>query len=141
MIHGSFGHNLFFLDCFAYIALYLAIRGSNWQLRIASLKLMAPLFSAFDRDLYQQIIPNHLADIQQYPKEILQCFQAGGFTVSLNGRQWHSVHLTKHTRVCKQRPRTSNYLSYTLLHVPQKNNIIFQPQNICIQTLSETTLP
>lgn len=41
---GDFIH----LNCFAYIALFCAIRSGNWHLRIGALKLMAPLFSAFD---------------------------------------------------------------------------------------------
>jgi len=34
-----------FRDCFSYISLYLAVKCSNWKLRIASLKQMVPTFS------------------------------------------------------------------------------------------------
>ena len=34
-----------FKDCFAYIALYLAMRSGNWYLRVAALKQMAALYS------------------------------------------------------------------------------------------------
>ena len=54
-----------FRDCFSYIGLYLAIRGSNWKLHISCLKLMSPLFAVLDRSTYECVIPNHLADIQQ----------------------------------------------------------------------------
>ena len=39
-----------FNDCYIYLALYLAKRGSSWKLRLSSLKQMAPLFTAFDND-------------------------------------------------------------------------------------------
>ena len=65
-------------DCFAYIALYTAIRGRDWKLRVASLKLMAPLFYAFDRQNYERKIPDHLHNIITFPSEILQHLQAGG---------------------------------------------------------------
>ena len=72
-------------DCYAYIGLYLAIRGGNWRLRMSGLKQMALLFAAFDQNSYQRIIPNHLAHLEEYLKEILQCIEAGGFTVNLTG--------------------------------------------------------
>ena len=85
-------------DCYAYIGLYF--RGGNWRLRMSSLKQMAPLFAAFDRDSYQRIIPNHLAHLEEYPKEILQCLEAGEFTVNLTGRHWHSIAFDEAHEMC-----------------------------------------
>ena len=89
-----------FEDGYWYVSLYLAIRGSNWQLRLSSLKQMAPLFAAFDRDTYERLIPNHLANVEQFPEEILQCFRAGRFTVSINGRRWHAVAMDEAHEMC-----------------------------------------
>jgi hypothetical protein len=38
-------------DCLAYFGLYIAIRHQKWQLRTASLKLMAAVFEALDRPI------------------------------------------------------------------------------------------
>ena len=92
--------NFLLCDCFAYIGLYVAIRGSSWKLRNASLKLMAPLFYAFDRGTYERIIPDHLSNLHKYPHEIIKCFEAGGFTVNINGKRWHSVAFDKAHEMC-----------------------------------------
>ena len=65
--------NFVLKDCFSYVCLFLAIRTSNWDLRVASLKMMAPMFAAYDRPCYQKLVPN----IQCYPDELLTCFRAG----------------------------------------------------------------
>lgn len=39
-------------DGFAHVSLYIAIRYRMWNLRVASLKLMAPVFQPFDRPIY-----------------------------------------------------------------------------------------
>ena len=111
-----------FSDCYSYIGLYLAITGSNWKLRLSSLKNMAPLFVAFDRDTYERIAPNHLTDLQQYPQQILSVFESGGSTVSLGGERWHSVTfdeahemcLNKYLKGAVVRP-TKTYLQKTTL--------------------------
>lgn len=95
----KFGADFVFCNCYNYIGLYLAIRGSNWKLRVSSLKQMAPIFAAFDRDIREKR-PNHLADIQKYPQEILRCFEAGGFTVNINRQRWHSVALDEAHEMC-----------------------------------------
>ena len=42
-----------------YLRLYLSLRSEQWKLRLASLKMMAPIFHAFDCGNYINIIPNH----------------------------------------------------------------------------------
>ena len=44
-------------NCFGYIALFYAIQSRNWNLHLASLKIMAPVFSAFNRTTYRKLIP------------------------------------------------------------------------------------
>ena len=84
---GDFIH----LNCFAYITLFCAIRSGNWHLRIGALKLMAPLFSVFDRPTYRKVIPMHLADCILLPTDITTSFCNGDFSISITGRPWHSV--------------------------------------------------
>ena len=72
----------------AYIGLYLAIHSGNWELCIASIRLMAP---AFDHLSYRKLIAQHIADMSALPQEVSSVFHEGGFVVSLSGRSWHSV--------------------------------------------------
>ena len=52
---------------------------------------MSALFAAYDRPCYQKLLPSHLADLECYPKEILDCFKAGGFTVKVKGGTGHAI--------------------------------------------------
>ena len=54
-------------DGLAYVGLFLAIRGGDWQLRMTSMKLMAPIFTAFDHATYCRVISQHVADILCMP--------------------------------------------------------------------------
>ena len=44
-----------FQDVMAYIGLYLSIRSGDWELRMGSMKCMAPVFTAFDHSIYQKV--------------------------------------------------------------------------------------
>lgn len=72
-------------DCLSYVMLYIAIRTGNWQLRIAAIKMMCPLFHVYDRPLYLRLITRHLADLLVMPNSVLQHLSAGGFTVTVTG--------------------------------------------------------
>lgn len=48
---SKFWSQYVFHDCYAYITLHLAIRSSKWDLRLAAIKSMAALFTAFDRNI------------------------------------------------------------------------------------------
>ncbi|XP_030853471.1 uncharacterized protein LOC100890520 isoform X1 [Strongylocentrotus purpuratus] len=78
-------------DCHCYISLWIAIRSANWDLRLASLKEMVPLFHAFDRLNYAQLIPLHLNMLNGLPDYIIQDFKDGGFVNSLSGTPFSCV--------------------------------------------------
>ena len=78
-------------DCLAFINLYLAVRAGDWNLHIASIKQMATIFTACDRQHYSKLIPQHLADSAKMPDTIIRNFSEGGFVVSITGRNWHSI--------------------------------------------------
>ena len=57
-----------FKHFFPYTSLYLARRIGCWKLRLASIKSMVALFTAFDRPKYAKLIPQHLLDmLSLYP--------------------------------------------------------------------------
>ena len=61
---------------------------------------MSPLFAVLDHSKYECIIPNHLADIQWYSSNILQCLASGGSTVNVIGHSWHAVALDEAHEMC-----------------------------------------
>lgn len=99
----KFWYQFVFKDCFAYIALFLAMRSGRWDLRIAAIKQMAALFTAFDRPKYQKLIPQHIVDMLTIPAEVLAHLKQGGFTVSILGRPCHSVGIDEAHEMCINR--------------------------------------
>ncbi len=114
-----------FEDAFAYINLYIALRSRNWELRLACLKLMAPIFSAYEHFTCKKIIAQHLADVLAYPSSIVEQLKKGCFSVSLSGRPWHSVaiddaHEMAINKDCKTsivRP-TEDYINRIATYMP-----------------------
>ena len=135
-----------FMDAMAYVGFFLAMRSGDWQLRIASMKLMAPVFMAFDQ-VYQRLIAQHLADLLCMPPPILAMFHQGGFVVSICGNAWHSVgideaHEMLINRECKSsivRPhpeyinRLARYIPYRTKALENLKQQLF-PESIQQQT-------
>ena len=86
-----FWQQFVFQDCLAYLGLFLAIRTGNWHLRMASMKQMAALFTAFDRPCYEKLIAQHIHDICKCPTPVLNALQRGGFSISFRGMHAHNV--------------------------------------------------
>ena len=80
-------------DMMSYIALWIAIRSGNWNLRNASLKTMLPNFVVCDRQNYGKILPRHFSHLFSMPQEILDCFKSGGFVTSIKGIPFANVAL------------------------------------------------
>ena len=103
----------------------MAMRSSQWSLRVAAIKEMAPLFTAFDRPKYQKLIPQHIRDLFNLPKDVLANLEKGGFTVSLLGRPGHSVGVDEAHEMCVNREckefithPSSDNISRTSLFLP-----------------------
>nr|XP_054755303.1 uncharacterized protein LOC129261272 [Lytechinus pictus] len=87
----KFWHQFLREDCFAYISLHTAMRKGDWNLRIVSLKKMAPIFQAFDRLNYASLIPAHLKMIGGLPGHIKEHFERGAFVSSISGSNFSQV--------------------------------------------------
>lgn len=120
-----------FEDALAYIGLFLAIRSGDWQLRVASMKSMAAVFTAFDHPTYQKVISQHIADIQTMPAPILTMFQQGAFVVSVLGRPWHSVAIDEsHEMLINKDCKTSivrplpDYINRIVHYMPYRSKSV-----------------
>ena len=121
----KFWHNFVFHDMLAYIGLYLAIRGGLWDLRMASLKEMCPLFTAFDRLNYLKILPNHFGEVLTMPEHIRHCFQQGGFVCNIKGNKFcavaldeaHEMLVNKDIKTTVVRP-SQEYLNRIMYYYP-----------------------
>ena len=118
-------------DCLAYIALFLAIRSGNWNLRIAAFKLMAPLFTEFDRPKYSKLIPHHFLGMHTIPDMVLAHLKRGGFTVSILGRACHSIGVNEAHKMCINREckefiirPSADYISRTAAFLPVRSKAI-----------------
>ena len=115
----------------AYVGLFLSIRSGDWDLRMACMKLMAPIFAAFDHQTYQKLNGRHIADVLCMPPTLLTMFQQGGFVVSVTGRVWHSVgideaHEMLINRACKTaivRPNL-DYINRLAQYIPHRIQIL-----------------
>ena len=76
----------------AYLSLFTALHTRNWNLRVVSLKQLAPLFCAFDRPTYSKLVPDHIMDL---PSHINIHFEAGVFAVAVGDRK-SVFHFTCH---------------------------------------------
>ena len=90
---------------------------------------MAANFTAFDHQTYQELILNHTKGVLCMPPKLLDFFEKGGFTVSLSGRQYHSVGIdeahemliNKHTKQAMVRP-SKEYIDRMAKYIPHRMN-------------------
>ena len=137
----KFWINFLLHDCQAYVGLYIAIRGGMWALRMASLKEMCPLFTAFDRLNYMKILPQHFAEVLRLPDVVRECFVKGGFVCNIRGTMNHAVALDEaHEMLVNKDIKTSifrpskEYLNKIMYYYPVRSNV-------CKQLKEQLSLP
>ena len=58
-------------------------------------KKIVALFTSLDHTTYQKVITDHLTEIANIPSSVLAMFKQGAFVLSITGREFYSVGLTK----------------------------------------------
>lgn len=112
----QFWHDYISKNCMAYIALHTAIRNGDWVLRMAAIKSMAAVFSAFDRPIYQRLVPQHLADMLCFPPTVLHLTRTTGHAVALD--ELHKMKINREAKFAIVRPsehlmdKTTNYMPF-----------------------------
>ena len=101
-----------------------------------ALKSMSCLFSPYDRPSYSKILPNHLADIQSYPTDLLGCLRAGGFTVKFTGHavaldEAHEMGINRDMKMKRPNPN---------LH-QEDDPFLFVPHNPLLVSPSDFVVP
>ena len=136
----SFWSDFIFKNGLAFISMYISIRSSQWDLRLASIKNMVAVFAAFDRPNYHRLLPQHIADLFLAPPSILEALSDGGFTASLSGRFYHDIALdeahemliNKDMKKVIDRPSTEHLQQMAGYH---------QHRASCLLNLTEQILP
>ena len=133
-----------FEDAMAYVCLFLAVRSGNWHLRTSSIRQMAFLFTSFDHTTYQKVLSEHLTDLQTMPQTILAMFKHGAFTVSISGREWHSVAVDEaHEMLINKGCKASlikpspDYINRVATYLPYRSRML---ENIRLQLFPEQSL-
>ena len=118
-------------DMITYVALWLALRRGDWRQRTCCLKEVAPLFHAFDRTTYQDLIVQHIGNIHSYPQEVVDSLESGGFVANISGNSMMSVALdeahemliNRETKACLVRT-TPAALSKLTGYLPYRSNLL-----------------
>ncbi|CAN0339253.1 unnamed protein product, partial [Ectocarpus sp. 6 AP-2014] len=92
--HKTFGQwaEVLLNDGMAYLAVYIAIRTGDFDLREVAIRRIAPLFLGYNKNLYHALCIQHLADIARLSPE-QRLFMCETFSLSLSGRPGKNVGL------------------------------------------------
>ena len=97
----------------------------SWSLPLASLKMIALVYHAFDCSTCITVIPNHIAEINCMLRSALGHFRKGAFVASLKGNAWSSVALDESHEMSinkdvKNFKLSDDYISRTTPYLPHK---------------------
>ncbi len=87
-----------------YNEFYFSIRSGNWLLRNTFLKALTPIFFAFNRHKYVELITENLYDTLTMPSNILNHLADGEWTVSVKGMPYCNLAIDEaHESVINRR--------------------------------------
>lgn len=109
-------------------------------MRTGSLKELAAVYAAFDRQTYEELLPRHLHDLALLPDYLTEQFKQGGFSIRLTKSDWcgigldecHEMKINKDAKMAVIRP-TKEKMIFIANHLPFRAH--------CINNLKTQILP